>query len=86
MLELHKINLLKDVKMCKLDFCKFCVLGKQNWVQLKMATHKTEGILDYVNSDVWGPLRTALQGRHMYFMIFIDDLCRKVWVYLMQHK
>jgi hypothetical protein len=32
MLELHKRNLLKDVKMCKLDFCKLCILGKQNWV------------------------------------------------------
>jgi hypothetical protein len=28
MLELHKRNLLKGVKTCKLDFCKFCVLGK----------------------------------------------------------
>jgi hypothetical protein len=28
MLELHKKNLLKGVKMCELDFCKFCVLGK----------------------------------------------------------
>lgn len=28
MLELHKRNLLRGVKSCKLDFCKFCVLGK----------------------------------------------------------
>jgi hypothetical protein len=32
MLELHKKNLLKGVKTCKLDFCKFCILGKQNRV------------------------------------------------------
>jgi hypothetical protein len=72
MLELHKRNLLKGVKMCKLDLCKFCVLGKQNWVQFKTATHKTEGILDYVHYDVWGLVRTASQGGHMYFFIFID--------------
>ena len=29
MLELHKKNLLKCVKTCKLDFCKFCVLGSR---------------------------------------------------------
>jgi hypothetical protein len=52
MLELHKKNLLKGVKTCKLDFCKFCVLGKHNRVQFKTATYKTEGILDYVHSDV----------------------------------
>jgi hypothetical protein len=52
MLDLHKKNLLKGIKTCKLDFCKFCVLGKQNWVKFKTATHKTKDILDYVHSDV----------------------------------
>jgi hypothetical protein len=86
MLELHKKNLLKGVKTCKLDFYKFCVLGKQNRVQFKTTTHKTEGTLDYVHSDVWGPLRTASRGGHIYFVIFIDDFFRKVWVYFMRHK
>ena len=86
MLELHKKNLLNSVKTCKLDFCKFCILGKQNRVQFKTTTHKTEGITDYVHSDVWGPIRTVSWGRHMYFVIFIDDFFRKVWVYFMWHK
>jgi hypothetical protein len=85
-LELHKKNLLKGVKTCKLDFCKFCVLGKQNWVQFKTITHKTYGILDYIHSDVWGPVKTASRGGHMSFVIFIDDFSRNVWVYFMQHK
>jgi hypothetical protein len=29
MFELHKRNLLKSVKSCKLDFCKYCLYGKQ---------------------------------------------------------
>ena len=62
MLELYKRKLLKGVKMYKLDFCKFYVLGKHNRVQFKIAIHKTEGILDYVHSDVWGPVRTASRG------------------------
>jgi hypothetical protein len=41
MLELHKRDLLKGVKTCKLYFCKFCILGKQNRVQFEIATHKT---------------------------------------------
>ncbi|GMJ10712.1 hypothetical protein HRI_004740400 [Hibiscus trionum] len=32
MVELHKRNLLHGVKSCKLDFCDFCVLGKQSEV------------------------------------------------------
>ena len=86
MLEFHKKNLLKGVKTYKLDFCKFCVLGKQNWVQFKIVTHKIEGIMDYVHSDVWRPVRTTSREGHIYFVIFIDDFFRKVWVYFIQHK
>ena len=69
MLELHKRNLLKGVETCKLDFYKFYVLGKQNRVQFKTATHKIESIMDYVHYDVWGPVRIASRRGHMYFVI-----------------
>ena len=62
------------------------MLGKQNRVQFKTATHKTEGILVYVHTDVWGPTRVASRGGHMYFVTFIDDYTKKVWVYFMRHK
>ncbi|GMI95059.1 hypothetical protein HRI_003175200 [Hibiscus trionum] len=52
MVELHKRNLLHGVKSCKLDFCEFCVLGKQTKVIFTTGKHKTEGILDYVHFDV----------------------------------
>ena len=32
MMELHKRKLLKGIKTCKLEFYKYCVLGKQNQV------------------------------------------------------
>ncbi|KAL4384756.1 hypothetical protein GQ457_15G014670 [Hibiscus cannabinus] len=51
MVSLHKRNLLHGVKSCKLDFCKFCVLGKQTKVSFMTGKHKTEGILDYVHSN-----------------------------------
>ncbi|KAK2990648.1 hypothetical protein RJ640_007782 [Escallonia rubra] len=41
MLELHKRKLLQGVKSCKLDFCKFCVFGKQKRVSFKAASHTT---------------------------------------------
>ncbi|KAE8658345.1 hypothetical protein F3Y22_tig00116971pilonHSYRG00233 [Hibiscus syriacus] len=57
--ELHKINLLHGIKSYKLDFCKYCVLGKQTKVHFKTGKHTTEEILDYVHSDVWGPSTTS---------------------------
>jgi hypothetical protein len=62
MLEFHKRNLLKCVKTYKLDLYKLCVLGKQNQVQFKTTTHKTEGILNYVHSNVQGPVRKMSRG------------------------
>ena len=46
MLELHKRNLLKGVKTCKLDFCKYCVYEKQQRVSFKIGSHTSKGILD----------------------------------------
>jgi transposase InsO family protein len=31
-------------------------------------------------------VRIASQGGQVYFLTFIDDFSRKVWVYLMRHK
>jgi hypothetical protein len=68
MRELHKRNLLTGIKSCKLDFCKYCIMGKQCRVRFKTATHKTKGILDYVHSDIWGPVRTPSKGGAQYFI------------------
>ena len=40
MVELYKRELLKGIKTCKLELCKYCVFGKQNKVQFKTTTHK----------------------------------------------
>ena len=86
MRELHKRNLLTGIKSCKLDFRKYCIMGKQCRVRFKTATYKTKGILDYVHSDIWGPVRILSKGRAQYFMSFIDDYSRKVWVYFLKNK
>ena len=51
-----------------------------------MVIHCTQGLLDYIYTDVWGPSKTkSLEGNH-YFVTFIDDLFRRIWVLLMKHK
>ncbi|KAK2987301.1 hypothetical protein RJ640_029583 [Escallonia rubra] len=45
MLELHKRKLLQGVKSCKLDFCKFCVFGKQKR-RTKSTDESTDGSTD----------------------------------------
>ena len=86
--ELHKQKQLKGLKSCKLDFCKYCVLEKQCKVSFNLMNKENcaKGILDYIHSDVWGlgPIRSHRGAR--YFVIFVDDYSRKIWVYFMGEK
>src|ERR1044072_5004268 len=86
MKELHKRDLLPAVKSCTIGLCKYRILGKQCRVSFKTEKHTTEGILDYVHSDVWGPTKESSIGGSRYFVTFVDDCSKKVWVYFMQHK
>ena len=79
-------GLLKGAKTCKLDFCEQCVLGKKKRVKFGTAIHNTEGILDYIHTDVWGPTKTASLGGKHYFVTFVDDFSRRVWVYTLKSK
>ena len=51
-----------------------------------IAIHNTEGILDYVHTDVWGPSKTSSLGGKHYYVSFVDDYSRRVWVYTMKTK
>jgi hypothetical protein len=42
--------------------------------------------LEIVHSDVCGPMRTTSLGGARYFVTYIDDFSRKVWVYLLKSK
>ena len=83
---LAKQGLLEGVKTCKLDFCEHCVKGKQTRMKFGTAIHDTKGILDYVHSDVWGPSKTASMGGKHYYVTFVDDYSRRVWVYSLKKK
>ncbi|CAL8167989.1 unnamed protein product [Prunus armeniaca] len=83
---LVKQGLLKGVKACKLEFCEHCVLGKQTRVKFGTAIHHTNDILDYVHTDVWGHSKNASWGGSHYFVSFVNDFSRRVWVYTMKCK
>ncbi|KAL0301442.1 UNVERIFIED_CONTAM: Retrovirus-related Pol polyprotein from transposon TNT 1-94, partial [Sesamum radiatum] len=43
-------------------------------------------ILDYVHADVWGPSNVETHGGNKYFLSIIDNMSRKVFVFLMKQK
>ena len=42
--------------------------------------------LELAHTNVWGPAQvSSLDGSH-YYVTFIDDVTREVWVYFLKHK
>jgi hypothetical protein len=83
---LAKQGLLDGATTGKFGFCEHCILGKQTRVKFGTAIHNTKGTLDYVHTDVWGPTKVPSLGGKHYFVTFVDDFSRKIWVYSMKHK
>jgi hypothetical protein len=79
-------KLLPSLKSLNLNLCKHCIYGKQSRQKFKTGRHSSKGVLDYIHSDVWGPSPTVSYGGSSYFVTFIDDFSRKVWVYLLKRK
>ena len=59
---------------------------KHKRVSFKPTIHNTKGILDYVHSDLWGPLRKVSLGGCSYFLLFIDDYSRMIWCFFIKTK
>ncbi|GAV82640.1 gag_pre-integrs domain-containing protein [Cephalotus follicularis] len=80
---LSKCGLLYREQTTSLDFCEHCVIGKQSRVRFNTGTHSIKDTLDYIHSDLWGPAQVPSKGYALYFVMFIDDFSRKVWVYFL---
>ena len=84
---LAKKNLLSGMKNGCLKRCVHCLAGKQTRVSFKRVPHpRKPGILDMVHSDVCGPMKTRTLSGALYFVTFIDDHSRKIWVYMLKSK
>ncbi|KAH9299886.1 hypothetical protein KI387_044109 [Taxus chinensis] len=53
---------------------------------LKVGPTKKESKLELVHFDVWGPAQISSLGGSSYYVTFIDDATRKVWVYCIRNK
>ena len=83
---LSKQGLLDGAETGKLKFCETCVMGKQRRVKFSSGKHTSTSILEYIHSDLWGPSPVESHGGCRYFVTFIDDYSRKVWVYFLKSK
>ena len=84
---LHSKKVLLGLKCFSMDFCESCVYGKQKRVSfVKSGKEKKDEKLELVHIDVWGLAQLSSLGGYHYYVTFIDDATRKVWIYFLRQK
>ncbi|MCO5573286.1 hypothetical protein L7F22_027055 [Adiantum nelumboides] len=68
------------------NLCPSCQFGKQQRRRFNKSTYRARQPLELIHSDVWGPSQTTSMGGAHYFLTFVDDMSRKVWVYFLKNK
>ena len=78
---------LPELKFIDFDMCETYILGEQKKVSfLKIGKTPKAEKLELVYTDLWGPSPVASLGGLRYYIIFIDESSRKVWVYFLKNK
>ena len=75
------------VSNCKLfSICKSCLLEKMIKSLFTEKGERASDVLGLLHTDVCGSMSICARGGYSYFIIFIDDLSRYEYVYLMKNK
>jgi hypothetical protein len=67
-------------------FCRVCALGKITKKSYPHNNRKTNGILDIIHFDLFGPMTSPSTNGCLYYIIFIDDCSHKTWIYFLKSK
>jgi len=78
---------LSNLKHVDVGVYEHCIFGKQKKVSFSRAgkNPKVEK-LELVHTDIWGPAPVKSVGNSCYYVTFIDDSTRKVWIYFFKNK
>lgn len=67
--------------------CENCIFSKQPRSSFSSFTHsRSQNLLDVVYSDCCGPFDTPSLGNNKYFVSFVDEFSRKLWLYMLKLK
>ena len=80
---LHKRNALPGIKYCKL--CKFCIMSRQYRVAFYITAQDKRLARSHTHECV-GTFTSSIHWSAKYYVMFIDDFSRRVWVYFLKQK
>lgn len=75
-------------KFQKFDLkCTACIQGKQTRLPFTAKHEKsTKRCLELIHTDICGPMKKESLSKSIYFVTFIDDYSRKIFVYFINKK
>jgi hypothetical protein len=59
-----------NISLVKLQFCEHCMFGKHKRASFNTYNHKSNGILDYIHSNLYAPSRKPSIG---LFLLYVDN-------------
>lgn len=71
-----------DEKITKIDFCQACIEAKQTRAPFGTSASKSENLLELIHSDLCGPMENTSVGGAKYFITYIDDFSRKIFMFI----
>ena len=77
---------LPGIRILDNTICKSCQFGKQTRTNFPEKEGSASRPLQLVHIDICGPSRAKSPRGEEYFIIFIDDFYRMVWIGLLKHK
>ena len=83
---LVKDGRIPDLTIESYPVCESCIQGKMTKAPFIGVGHRATDLLELIHSDVYGPMYHTAMGGFRYFVIFIDDLSRYGYVFLIKHK
>lgn len=69
------------------DACTGCLIGKQARKGVPASSNfSAKKALELVHADLCGPITLATASGKKYFLLFVDDYSRAMWVYFLESK
>ena len=76
---------LPEIQTQHLGFCDACQVGKQHPTPFTSGdSWQSSQVLQLVHVGICGPIATPFVLESRYFLLFVEDFSRKIWVFFLK--
>jgi hypothetical protein len=70
----------------QVGICEGYVYGKIHWFPFPKTVWRAKAPLELVHADICCPTCTTSLNNKRYFLLFVDDFSRMIWIYFLNNK